>query len=284
MNGWEKTVFTVLLFILLAVLLIVIPFFGYQFAGILFRTNLPHSLSSQDFLQLVQIIIWPVVLVLAVWHIALSIVLYKIFNFIKPKQDSSPKINSGQETSATRQSETTQPNAGQAKDHVQNEEYTHLLNLWSNGVRDYHSLMSAYLTANSLLVAAIGLGFSQRATSQNELDMQLPVALCLAGIVVAFQMGLALRRFSAQNALWEWKLRDRENSIQQNGLFTELYQFAKKQTPLTAQSEQTKPRTFRPKWATRVQRHWWARRSAVLPWVFGGVYAFFLVHILLWPR
>src|ERR1043165_1038807 len=35
--------------------------------------------------------------------------------------------------------------------------YRHLLDLWTSGVRDYHSLLSDYLTANSIFVAAIGL-------------------------------------------------------------------------------------------------------------------------------
>src|SRR5690349_2514473 len=35
--------------------------------------------------------------------------------------------------------------------------YRHLLDLWTAGVRDYHSLLSDYLTANSIFVAAIGL-------------------------------------------------------------------------------------------------------------------------------
>ena len=34
--------------------------------------------------------------------------------------------------------------------------YKNLLDLWTSGVRDYHSLLSDYLTANSIFVAAIG--------------------------------------------------------------------------------------------------------------------------------
>ena len=35
--------------------------------------------------------------------------------------------------------------------------YGTLVNLWTSGVRDYHSLLSDYLTANSIFVAAMGL-------------------------------------------------------------------------------------------------------------------------------
>ena len=34
--------------------------------------------------------------------------------------------------------------------------YDTLVNLWTSGVRDYHSLLSDYLTANSIFTAAIG--------------------------------------------------------------------------------------------------------------------------------
>jgi hypothetical protein len=35
--------------------------------------------------------------------------------------------------------------------------YRYLLTLWTSGVRDYHSMLSDYLTANSIFVAVIGL-------------------------------------------------------------------------------------------------------------------------------
>ncbi len=37
----------------------------------------------------------------------------------------------------------------------------HLLTLWTSGVRDYHTMLSDYLTANSIFVAVIGLIVSQ---------------------------------------------------------------------------------------------------------------------------
>ena len=36
-------------------------------------------------------------------------------------------------------------------------DYAHLLTLWTSGVRDYHTMLSDYLTANSIFVAVIGL-------------------------------------------------------------------------------------------------------------------------------
>jgi len=35
--------------------------------------------------------------------------------------------------------------------------YNHLLTLWTSGVRDYHTMLSDYLTANSIFVAVIAL-------------------------------------------------------------------------------------------------------------------------------
>ena len=43
--------------------------------------------------------------------------------------------------------------------------YGHLLTLWTSGVRDYHSMLSDYLTANSIFVAVLGLLVSRESLS-----------------------------------------------------------------------------------------------------------------------
>jgi hypothetical protein len=45
-----------------------------------------------------------------------------------------------------------------------NSTYEHLLTLWTSGVRDYHTMLSDYLTANSIFVAVIGLIVSREST------------------------------------------------------------------------------------------------------------------------
>ena len=83
--------------------------------------------------------------------------------------------------------------------------YEHLLMLWTSGVRDYHTMLSDYLTAHSIFVAVIGLLVSRE-------SLALPftiliVLLSVFGIMLCWQMAIVLGRFSGQNAFWEWQLR-----------------------------------------------------------------------------
>ncbi len=88
-------------------------------------------------------------------------------------------------------------------------EYAHLLTLWTSGVRDYHTMLSDYLTANSIFVAVIGL-----LVSRESLAIPFTVVIVLLssiGILMSAQMAIVLGRFSSQNALWEWQLRGIES-------------------------------------------------------------------------
>ena len=88
--------------------------------------------------------------------------------------------------------------------------YRHLLDLWTSGVRDYHSLLSDYLTANSIFVAAIGFLLARQPMTL--IFMMLVIVLCLFGVLMTLQMAIVLGRFSAQTALWEWHLRGIETA------------------------------------------------------------------------
>src|SRR5690349_24769277 len=83
--------------------------------------------------------------------------------------------------------------------------YDHLLTLWTSGVRDYHSMLSDYLTANSIFVAVIGLIVSRETPALS--FTVLILLLCIFGIMLCLQMAIVLGRLSGQNALWEWHLR-----------------------------------------------------------------------------
>ena len=77
-------------------------------------------------------------------------------------------------------------------------DYNHLLTLWTSGVRDYHTMLSDYLTANSIFVAVIGLLVSRE-------SLALPFTLVIVllstiGILMSAQMAIVLGRFSGQNA------------------------------------------------------------------------------------
>ena len=69
-----------------------------------------------------------------------------------------------------------------------NSTYERLLTLWTSGVRDYHTMLSDYLTANSIFVAAIGLIVSRESPALS--FTVLIVLLCIFGILFCLQMAI----------------------------------------------------------------------------------------------
>jgi hypothetical protein len=153
--------------------------------------------------------------------------------------------------------------------------YGTLVNLWASGVRDYHSLLSDYLTANSIVVAAIGFLLARQPPTL--LFTLLGMILCVFGILMVLQMAIVLGRFSAQIALWEWQLRGSElhTSWTQPQLFISLQQYRDHHQSLA--DPQNDPPVLYPTWALRQHRQWWARREYSFPVFFGVAYVLFLV-------
>ncbi|SDH69283.1 MULTISPECIES: hypothetical protein [unclassified Nitrosomonas] len=153
--------------------------------------------------------------------------------------------------------------------------YEHLLTLWTSGSRDYHNMLSAYLTANSIFVAVIGVMVSRE-------SLALPftiliILLSVFGILLCWQMAIVLGRFSRRNALWEWQLRGIEQAPewQERQLISDLYRLHEMQLPI--EDLRNEPSVFRPNWAFRQRRQWWAHRAVSFPWFFGCVYGLFLL-------
>ncbi len=157
--------------------------------------------------------------------------------------------------------------------------YEHLLTLWTSGVRDYHSLLSDYLTANSIFVAVIGLLVSRESLAMH--FTLLILLLCIFGILLCLQMAIVLGRFSGQNALWEWQLRGIEQNPTWNDpkLLTSVYWLHEAQQPI--EDPRNQPPLFEPNWAFRQHRQWWAHRAVSFPWFFGLVYFLFLLWALM---
>lgn len=156
--------------------------------------------------------------------------------------------------------------------------YRNLLELWTSGVRDYHSLLSGYLTANSIFVAAIGFLLARQPITL--IFAVLIVILCFFGVLMALQMAIVLGRFSAQTALWEWQLRGIERAGQWNQpkLFVDLHRYRDRHESL--EEEGNDPPVVHPTWATRQHRQWWAHREFSFPLFFGIVYGLFLIWSL----
>ncbi len=153
--------------------------------------------------------------------------------------------------------------------------YDHLLTLWTSGVRDYHTMLSDYLTANSIFVAVIGLTVSREPLALS--FTVLIVLLCVFGILLCFQMAIVLGRFSGQNALWEWQLRGIEQDPEWRAekLMMSVHLLHEAQRPI--ENRRNEPPVFEPNWAFRQHRQWWAHRAISFPWFFGSVYSLFLL-------
>ena len=158
-------------------------------------------------------------------------------------------------------------------------DYSHLLTLWTSGVRDYHSMLSDYLTANSIFVAVIGLLVSRESVA---LPFTLVIVLLSGiGILMSVQMAIVLGRFSTQNGFWEWQLRGIESmpGWRDRKPVSGLYRIREHHETIV--EETNEPRFFEPSWAFRQHRQWWAHRAISFPWFFGTVYALFLLWGLL---
>ena len=156
-----------------------------------------------------------------------------------------------------------------------NSTYEHLLTLWTSGVRDYHTMLSDYLTANSIIVMVIGLIVSRES---HTLPLTvLIVLLCVFGILLCLQMAIVLGRLSGQNALWEWRLRGVEQDPEwhKEKLVTSLRRLHEIRQPI--EDQRNEPTVFEPNWAFRQHRQWWAHRAISFPWFFGSVYVVLLV-------
>ena len=164
---------------------------------------------------------------------------------------------------------TTQRESGLKTD------YDHLITLWTSGVRDYHSMLSDYLTANSIFVAVIGLIVSRESPTMSLTVLIL--LLCIFGIFLCLQMAIVLGRLSGQSALWEWQLRGIELAQDWQGqkLVTGLYRLHETRQPI--EDLKNEPPAFKPNWAFRQHRQWWAHRAVSFPWFFGWVYGLFFI-------
>ncbi len=67
--------------------------------------------------------------------------------------------------------------------------YNNLISIWTLGIRDYHSLLSDYLTANSIFVAAIGFLVARQPATI--IFSVLILVLCCFGVLITFKWRLS---------------------------------------------------------------------------------------------
>ncbi|GCC11082.1 hypothetical protein IPdc08_01129 [archaeon] len=158
-------------------------------------------------------------------------------------------------------------------------EYDMLLKLWASGSRDYINLTYSYLTANSILVAAIAIILKIE-------DKSIVVALSVIGIILCIQMYIGLSLLRTQNAYWRRNLKIIENKgdWKKEGRYSyvnEFYKFRDGDDICTEQralpSKGGEPK-FKPDFAIKHHNEFWLSRINVLPLLFVMVYAVFIIH------
>jgi hypothetical protein len=151
--------------------------------------------------------------------------------------------------------------------------YGDFLLLWTSGIRDFQTLLSGYLTANSIFVAAIGFLVAREPATK--VFYTFIFVLCVFGVLISLQMAIVLGRFDAQNAFWEWRLRGIERFPGWSRLtpFEDFFNLKDKKQVLS--DPRNIPPTFQPSWPLRVHRQWWAHRAVSFPLFFGITYSIF---------
>lgn len=153
--------------------------------------------------------------------------------------------------------------------------YQDLLLLWTSGIRDFQTLLTGYLTANSIFVAAIGFLMAHEPATR--VIYTFLSVLCIFGVLITLQMAIVLGRFDTQNAFWEWRLRGIERSPGWSRMTPLEDYFSLKDTKQVLSDPQNVPSTFHPSWPLRVHRQWWAHRAVSFPLFFGIIYGMFLI-------
>jgi len=128
---------------------------------------------------------------------------------------------------------------------------------------------AAYLTTNSILMAAIGILVSQGLT----FGYYISEILSVLGITLCLQMGIATARFRVQNLYLDRALRIMEKNPKwdQIPIFSELYDFVENQKAFPQVGDIPE---LKPNFAIKYHRRFWAPRMKGLPWLFGAIFIF----------
>ena len=154
----------------------------------------------------------------------------------------------------------------------QEEQYKLLVSTWSSGVASYHSLFSAYLTANSIFIAASILLAKSYLDNPSSFALAIiSVCIALTGIFVSFQMAIALSRFSGQTGYFEWEIRGLEAQDEFEGIKVFQNVRAWRENNKKVHNPGNDPSSYKPNWAVKIHRFKYAARSKGMPVVFGLV-------------
>jgi hypothetical protein len=143
--------------------------------------------------------------------------------------------------------------------------YVAIMQFIATGTNSYHNLTSTYLIANSVFVSVTILILS---SYTNVISLYFAITISLIGLILCLQMRIAQGRFTSQNAYWIRLLRIIENHPD-----WELFKYHDRLFNHMEKNESLPPfsgiNEFKPNWALKHHRKWWAIRMKSLPWLFG---------------
>ncbi len=175
--------------------------------------------------------------------------------------------------------------------------YVMFAHLRSAGNRDYHNLTATYLTANSILVGAIGLMLSMGPEAPHSGPTRaMAILLSLVGLWFAYQLFIAQGRFRAQNYYLERNLRliEKKPEWRHPQYFVVLQNFTEQRDGQTdyrkirdksyeIPAEDGEP-PMQPNFGVRHHRDRLAPRMKGLPFFFFGIFALFILYAVFFAR
>lgn len=154
----------------------------------------------------------------------------------------------------------------QTKDdeNIDMEIYILLTNLRSSGNRDYHSLTSTYLIANSIFMSGVWILLNQGSV----FGYCASIILSILGLILCLQMFIAQGRLRAQNMYWEKILREIENKPN----WKKQKNFSNLKDIMDAKNKLGEEVDWSVKFAIKHHKKIWASRMKLMPWLFGIIF------------
>jgi len=159
------------------------------------------------------------------------------------------------------------------------------VNLWTSGIRDYHSLTSTYVTANSFLITALAFLLKDIPNGDGSDKLIPSLAICIVGLYLVLQMYFAQSRFRAQNIYWEFNLIKLENESKcdckkksRRPIFTRWKQFM--ECGCDKNMVEFLDREYEKDFGMKHHRSWFAQRMKTFPLIFACIYLFMISFII----
>lgn len=148
------------------------------------------------------------------------------------------------------------------------QDYNILVQLLISENNRYHGILSTYLTANAILIAALFVAI-------DKIPFPIAVLMGVAGIFICFQWWISLSRSKKLHMLRLRQLREMERRLKAN-FFLEGQKYIVEEEPLPRipPKGQLKEKKLEP---DKHGNRWYGKRAAFMPFIFGLFYVLVIV-------